>query len=312
MAAPIEPSCRLYAILARDGRSAAVFRRGPSRQVLVLRWWLEDDRLEPGQWLKGRIYERRCDLSPNGDLLLYFAAKWETPLATWTAVSRTPYLTALALWPKGDAWGGGGVFEDATTVGLNHFAVRPAFLPNNNLEKWHPLGREKVPALPGHWQVRRWGEDAGRGEDNPIQAHRMMRDGWVCIAEGDPGPHLQSEYAWLFRAPEIWERKSPIADLSLRRILRAIYQKNGPWYVEDFEVCDAGGRQLRRLENCSWADWQSSGDLLFALDASLYRLPASRASEQTDQALDGAALVADLSPLRFQNVQAPVWARQWP
>ncbi len=81
MVAPTEPACRVYAILARDGRSAVVFRRGPSRQVLVLRWWLGDDRIEPGQWLKGRIYERRCDLSPDGDLLIYFAAKWNTPLA---------------------------------------------------------------------------------------------------------------------------------------------------------------------------------------------------------------------------------------
>ena len=38
MSAPPEPSCRLYAILARDGRSAVVFRRGPSKQVLLLRW----------------------------------------------------------------------------------------------------------------------------------------------------------------------------------------------------------------------------------------------------------------------------------
>ena len=114
------PACRIYAILARDGRSAVVFRRGPSRQVLVLRWWLDDDRIEPGQWLKGRIYERRCDLSPDGDLLIYFAAKWETPMSTWTAVSRTPYLTALAVWPKGDAWGGGGLFEGATSIGLNY------------------------------------------------------------------------------------------------------------------------------------------------------------------------------------------------
>ncbi len=33
-----QPQCRIYAILARDGRSAVVFRRGPSRRVLVMRW----------------------------------------------------------------------------------------------------------------------------------------------------------------------------------------------------------------------------------------------------------------------------------
>ncbi len=38
MARSDEPQCRIYAILARDdGRSAVLFRRGPSRRVLVLR-----------------------------------------------------------------------------------------------------------------------------------------------------------------------------------------------------------------------------------------------------------------------------------
>jgi hypothetical protein len=58
-----------------------------------------------GQWFKGRIYERRCDLAPSGEKLIYFAAKYRSPLYTWTAVSRPPFLTALLLWPKGDAWG---------------------------------------------------------------------------------------------------------------------------------------------------------------------------------------------------------------
>ena len=107
-----QPSARLYALIARDARRAVVFRRGPSKQVLVLLWNLKDDVLVPGQWFKGRIYERRCDLSPDGEMLAYFAAKHRGPFGTWTAVSRPPYLTALALWPKGDAWGGGALFED--------------------------------------------------------------------------------------------------------------------------------------------------------------------------------------------------------
>src|SRR5262249_25498999 len=52
--------------------------------------------------VQGRIYERRCDLTPAGDRLVYFAASFRQPLHSWTAISRPPYLTALALWPKGD------------------------------------------------------------------------------------------------------------------------------------------------------------------------------------------------------------------
>jgi len=58
---------RLFAILARDAPVAAVLRRGPSKQVLLVRWDLTNDTFEAGQWLKARVYERRCDLSPSGD-----------------------------------------------------------------------------------------------------------------------------------------------------------------------------------------------------------------------------------------------------
>ncbi len=76
---PSRPACRdrnqrqaprhaaLYAILARDARTGVVFRRGPSRQVQLIRWDLRDDTFEHGQWFKGRIYERRCDLSPSAN-----------------------------------------------------------------------------------------------------------------------------------------------------------------------------------------------------------------------------------------------------
>src|ERR1700722_4523881 len=116
----VKPATRLYVILARKAPLGVIFRRGPSHHVQLIKWNIERDTFEPGQWLKGRIYERRCDLSPEGDLLLYFAANWRDPFKSWTAVSRPPYLTALALWPKGDGWGGGGQFVARDSVQLNH------------------------------------------------------------------------------------------------------------------------------------------------------------------------------------------------
>ena len=133
------------------------------REAYERMYGLDHDRLEPGQWFNGRIYERRCDLSPDGDLLIYFAAKWQAPFETWTAVSRTPYLTARALWPKGDAWGGGGLFETPRVIGLNHVDINAPVIPGVPKARWHPLGDEPL-RLPGNFEVRRWSEHAGRGE----------------------------------------------------------------------------------------------------------------------------------------------------
>ena len=90
----------LFVISARNAPCGVIFRRGPSKQVLLIKWNLRNDTFESGQWLKGRIYERRCDLSPNGEKLIYFAGNYRNqngPL-TWTAVSKAPY---LALWRCG-------------------------------------------------------------------------------------------------------------------------------------------------------------------------------------------------------------------
>src|SRR5688500_7843573 len=68
-------NCRVFGIMARSAPVAALLRRGPSRWVQMLRWHAGTDTVEPGQWFRGRIYERRCDLSPDGRLFLYFASK---------------------------------------------------------------------------------------------------------------------------------------------------------------------------------------------------------------------------------------------
>ena len=106
----VKTAARIYVLLARDAPKAVVFRRGPSNHVLLIKWDLAEDSFEVGQWLKGRIYERRCDLSPDGELLVYFAADFRRSIGSWSAVSRPPFFTALALWPKGNCWGGGGLF----------------------------------------------------------------------------------------------------------------------------------------------------------------------------------------------------------
>jgi hypothetical protein len=113
-----------------------VFRRGPSRSVLLISWNTADDTFRTGQWLRGRIYVRRCDLSPEGDPLLYFAANYREPYRSWSAISRPPFLTALSMWPKGDGWGGGGHLLSRTRVALNHSDGELNLAEGFSVPKW--------------------------------------------------------------------------------------------------------------------------------------------------------------------------------
>jgi len=113
---------RLFVVLAREAPVGVILRRGPAAWYHVILWHTDTDLFENGAWFKGRIYEERCDLSPDGQLFLYFAlqgSRWRTSYrGTWTAVSRPPWLHALVLWPQGDTWGGGGRFVGKRKVAL--------------------------------------------------------------------------------------------------------------------------------------------------------------------------------------------------
>jgi hypothetical protein len=113
---------RLFVVLAREAPVGVILRRGPAAWYHVVLWHTDTDLFEHGAWFKGRIYEERCDLSPDGQLFLYFAlqgSRWRTSYrGTWTAVSRPPWLHALVLWPQGDTWGGGGRFVGKRKVAL--------------------------------------------------------------------------------------------------------------------------------------------------------------------------------------------------
>ena len=114
--------CRLFVIPARVRPIALILRRGPSAWYHLIRWDTVKDTFEHGAWFRGRIYEERCDLSPDGELFLYFALqgrRWRTSYkGAWTAVSRAPWLHALTLWPQNHTWGGGGRFVDDRKVAL--------------------------------------------------------------------------------------------------------------------------------------------------------------------------------------------------
>jgi hypothetical protein len=113
---------QLFPIFARDEETAVIIRRGPSRWHHLVQWDTRRDRFLHGAWFKGRIYEEKCDLSPDGKLLVYFVLKGshsQTKFThAWTAVSRVPYLKALILWPQGTTYGGGGRFFENRSLAL--------------------------------------------------------------------------------------------------------------------------------------------------------------------------------------------------
>jgi hypothetical protein len=276
---PVQPSTRLYAILARKSPKAVVFRRGPSKQVLVLGWDTESHEFRLGQWFKGRVYEQRCDVSPSGEKLIYFAAKYRAPHFTWTAVNRPPFLTALALWPKGDAWGGGGLFKDERTILLNHRA--------NEMQLAEDF------RFPKAMRLEAMGDHSGGGEDDPIHSIRLVRDGWVLKRKGKRRENKFGSKIWFeFVKPRTWTKTRGPWTLEMR--LLGIKERDGPWYLREHVISNAGREVVLSFGRSDWADWSRSGEVLFA-----------EAGPGTPEEL------IDLRSLSFEPIEAPPEAKKW-
>jgi hypothetical protein len=288
---------RLYALIASHAPVGVIFRRGPSKSVLLSKWDLRTDTFERGQWFKGRIYERRCDLSADGELLMYFAANYKKPLFSWTAISRPPFLKALMLWEKGDGWGGGGLFSAPRQILLNH--------------RSNEMIRAAGLKLPESFIVKPLGERSGWGEDDPIWSMRLRRDGWKMVQlSDDVKPDWKAKVVWKLNIPTIWQKPHPLwpERYSLQMAILGIHERNGPLYQIDYDLVGPKG-DIATIGRCDWADWNPNGDLVFAQSGCIYRLSPKH---RRFGLIESSRVIADFSDLRFQPVQAPPEATVWP
>ncbi len=156
---------RLHILLARDARVGLVIRHWAAREsVCTLLWDRKKDKFTLGQWMGGRIDTKTCDLSPDGGHFIYAVRKYlrtGSGPESWTAVSRTPYLKALA-WYRWRSQGGWFV--------SNHQYCAPGSF---GLED-----RESP-------EVRRVEPDGDRPAS--LYANRLVRGGWSIEREGVGG-----------------------------------------------------------------------------------------------------------------------------
>lgn len=205
-------------------------------------------------------------------------------------------MTALSLWPKGDGWGGGGLFESDNSILLNH--------------RDGEMDLADGYILPSGISVKPFGERPGWGEDQPILCERLVRDGWGLVQSPEYKENKLGAPLWIeMEPPEIWERVNPIVDyLSLKMIITGLHERDGAWYAVEHEVSDAKTDTTIALGKSSWADWSPKGDLLFARDGSLFRLE-QKGGQLSD--LSNAKHLIDFSANRFEAKEPPVEALEW-
>ena len=268
----------------------------------MLKWNLRTDRIEPGQWIEGRIHVERCDVSPDGELVASFVASYRRAPGTWTALSRPPYFTALAVWPKGDTWGGGGLFVSDDHFLLGHDArIRYEFalMDGFTLPK-----RFRVQSFLHHSPVL----------DCDIEQARRLLSGWRFVQRAVRASQPDAEMNYLFEKPEIMARPLDSAKkprFELRRIIDGYssLRAQDPFRILRAEVHDVETATSRDLGRIDWAD-VDRGDVLWSKGGKLFRLAGPTRRGMT---LDAEPkLVADLNDMTFEAIAAPKRAMKWP
>jgi hypothetical protein len=282
------PSPRLALLQAQRSPVAVIFRRGPSKHVEVIRWDLASDGFERGHWFHGRIYEKRCDLSPDGELLVYFVNKFNRHTVddkdytyAWTAVSRVPWLSALALWPKGDCWWGGGLFVGRRKLWLNHRPHEATPHPAHP-----PTGLEVEPNPEAH------------GENEPIYQRRLERDGWTLRQEWERDPRT-----WSTITPEVRVKRLPAPVSTVAIALER--RSDNLRYRERFWIEGAANEPGLPPGPIDWLDWDPRGRLIALAGGRVW------AATVDDGSVQRFAELLDLRDDRPEEREAPESAYRW-
>jgi hypothetical protein len=237
---------RLFGIPATDASVIAILRRGPSDWSHVGRWDPAAGTYEPGSWIHGRLYPQRCDLSPDGRWLVAFVYKdswtWQAGPA-YLAVSRLPWLTALAAWGPGGTW----------TRGLRFVAKGTASHPPG------PPDEGDVAPL-----LARYDLDARQAISFAIERDR----GWTETADTPP---RDMRDAWDERDGGLvtMEKPRPL-DPATRLLVRGRFAAHRSMEPAEggvrYALATAGPDEMA-LPAVQWADWSRDGRLLVATTA---------------------------------------------
>lgn len=268
---------RIYCIPATKAPIVAVFRRGPADWSHVGCWDLCKQKYEPGAWLRGRIFPRRCDLSPDGRFLCYFvhkpAANWEHGDA-YVAISRLPWLSALHAFGTCGTWSRGYYFTEDGSCDSSEDSRLPI-----------PCGLRSIPI---------------------IQFANERRRGWE---EAVDSPQRNPDDTWDQRRNARIRKRQPGGDRIL--CLESLGHAGGEFGVDQSidglrvsYSMEVDG-EIQILDHLQWADWDRDGRLLTATRSG--KLEIVNLREDKWEVL----FEADLSVLEPQPIAPPDWVRRW-
>lgn len=237
-------SARIHLLPAKTSPYVLVIRRKPSKLFHIIRWNTRSDTLEHGSWFHGRLYPKRCDISFDGQWMVYLAMGASG--VTWNGVCRLPYLRTVAQAPSVGTWYGGGYWRDPKTLMLNGWQPATGSVPFTLERLQSAFGGEDFGVF-----YPRWERDGWRRRGDNFGTERRIKDAptFTVVCDGDDGWQYQPSP----RHPSLIARF--IGYLDHGRTFR--------YSLEGFEdLLD---------DRVDSASWDSRGNLVYSREGILYR-----------------------------------------
>lgn len=305
---------RLDVLFAAEARRAVILRRGPRTHYRLIAWDLKTDTFTCGQWMKGLV--RLHDLSPDGRMLIYWAAQYHS-----SAVERR-----LRVRARGGA----------AALGAGYDPIKVT--SSKSARKLVRRGR-KVP---------RYLRAAAGLPTSPSAPHPQPNTGtWTAIS---PVPYFSALAIWpafghwtgggvfmgnahiVIMEPE--NRMTPVAHVPVPQRMTIQSAQSVPgaqqgllrsarrpdlainvhdrWRPLELQAeCDRYEASLKAqgLRMVEWVHGVGE-DAVFAADGTVYRVPGGKGLPPENY-LAAARKLIDLTPMRFELVQAPAEAMHW-
>ncbi len=266
---------RLHILMATQSKKAIVIRLGPSYQNCILGWDRATNEFQVTQWFRGKIFTRRCDISPDGKHWIYFAFKANIG-DSWTAIAKVPWLKAISLYKNGSTWGGGGLFLDNFTYWHHNIACEDATQLSQDI-------RPTEHAI----NFKSYGDS-----DRTIYFNRLIRDGWKIINRDRLAQDISTA---------IFEKQ-----LNSNWIIQKIChtqmspsEGKGGFYWDEHCLTNNETNSVTEGDTWEWAEW-ADDKLYFAKQGCLYQIDINDSGD-----LSAPELLHDFNHYTFEARTAP-------
>lgn len=164
--APITHRSRIHLLAAREAPAVVILQRKRAKLFHVITVDTETHAINEGSWFRGRLREMKCDVSFDGEFMVYLALGSSGD--AWSGLCRLPWLKTLAESENpGSNWGGG------------YFPDRKVLITNGwSEEKVSPAADMPFTLTPGPLTYF-------ASEDRGILYKKFERDGFARL--GDDG-----------------------------------------------------------------------------------------------------------------------------